>query len=260
MPRSDWPIVVGGCHRSGTSLLRQLLDAHPRIHCGPEITFFRDPYAGYFEDPLRHLRFTTTARSILPEDDLLEILGGAFVALHERAARKADKARCADKAPENVLYTDGWQRLLGDCWVLVQVVRNPLDTLASMKEARFPLTFPPDLDGRIDFYRRYTEAGLDFGDRNPERYRRVVYEELCATPGEALAGLMSWLAESVDARQLALEHDRHAAGLEDPKVAGTTAVHQQSVGRWSATLTEEEAERVRERTGDLWSRIAPAEA
>ncbi len=34
--RSKWPIVVGGCLRSGTSLVRRLLDSHTRIHCGPE--------------------------------------------------------------------------------------------------------------------------------------------------------------------------------------------------------------------------------
>lgn len=46
------------------------------------------------------------------------------------------------KNPENILYFKDWQQLLGDRWILVQVVRNPLDTLASIKEMRFPLTIP----------------------------------------------------------------------------------------------------------------------
>lgn len=258
MTRSEWPIVIGGCHRSGTSLLRRLLDAHPRIHCGPEVTFFRDFYGDFFEDPLHHLRFATTARTILPEGDLLEILGGAFVRVHERAARSAGKDRWADKAPENVLYTDEWQRLLGDRWLFVHVVRDPLDTLASMKEARFPLTFPPDLDGLIHFYRRYTAAGLEFGKRRPERYRQLIYEELCEAPGETLMALMSWLDESLHPSQLTLERSQHPAGLEDPKVTKTTAVHRESVGRWPSVLTQAEAEAVRARTSDLWARIAPA--
>src|SRR6266700_7471909 len=100
MRRSSWPIVVGGCHRSGTSLVRRLLDSHSRIHCGPEVKFFRDFYGDYFDDPLDHLRFTRSARSLLGEDELLEVVGRAFVLLHERAAHRAGKQRWADKVPE----------------------------------------------------------------------------------------------------------------------------------------------------------------
>lgn len=258
MSRRDCPIVVGGCHRSGTTLVRRILDAHPRIHCGPEVTFFRDFHGDYFDDPLRHLRFATTARDLLPEPDLLEVLGRAFVELHERAARRAGKRRWADKAPENVLYAGHWQRLLGDRWLLVHVVRNPLDTIASMNEARFPLTFPPDLDGRVAFYRRYMEAGQAFGQEHPERYRRVAYEQLCESPETVARELMAWLGEDFDRRQLALDAATPPeAGLEDPKIAETAGVHGDSIGRWTEALTADQAALVRSRTADLWPRTDP---
>ena len=158
-PRSSWPIVVGGCHRSGTSLVRRLLNAHSRIFCGPEVKFFRDFSANYKEDPIRHLRFFNTARALLPEEELLGIFGKAFIALHESAAALAGKARWADKNPENVLYLPQWQRLLGNEWLMIHVMRNPLDTLASMKEASFPLSLPETLDGRIEFYQQYQRQG-----------------------------------------------------------------------------------------------------
>lgn len=142
------PIVIGGCYRSGTSLVRRLLNAHSGVHCGPEVTFFRDFYGSYFDDQLSHLRFTQTARTLASEADLMVILGKAYIALHEHAAAQEGKARWADKSPDNVLYLQDWERLLGDRWVFIQVVRNPLDTLASIKEARFPLTLPADLAGR----------------------------------------------------------------------------------------------------------------
>ena len=50
-------------------------DAHPRIHCGPEVPFFGDFYGNYLGDALHHLRFTRAARSLFSEDELLEILG-----------------------------------------------------------------------------------------------------------------------------------------------------------------------------------------
>jgi hypothetical protein len=253
--RAAWPIIVGGCHRSGTSLLRRVLDAHSRIHCGPEMKFFRDFYGEYFDDPLAPYRFTRTARAFLPEDELVEVLGRAFVTVHEQAARRAGKPRWADKAPENVLYAEQWQKLLGDSWLLVHLVRNPLDTLASMDGADMPLTFPTDLEERIAFYRRFTEAGLEFGLRRPDRYVCVVYEDLAANPREVLGLLMAFLGEELEADQLDFNSVPHEPGLEDPSVAKTTSVHAASVDRWRRDLSSETASAVWAATQDLWERI-----
>ena len=37
------PIFLGGCGSSGTTLLRKMLNAHPRIACGPEMSVFDRP-------------------------------------------------------------------------------------------------------------------------------------------------------------------------------------------------------------------------
>ncbi len=256
VPSQDRPIIVGGCHRSGTSLVRRILDAHPRIYCGTEVKFFRDFHDDYPEDPLRHLRFATSARAVLPKEELLEVLGQAFINLHERAAARAGKPRWADKNPENVLYLDDWRRLLGDEWVFVHVVRNPLDTLASIKEARFPLTIPADLEARIALYKRYVQAGLDFGALHPERYHRVLYERLVERPEPVVSTLMAWLEEDFEPVQLDFNKLRHQKGLEDPKVTRTTGVHAGSVGRWREILTSSEAEQISRECAALWRGIS----
>jgi hypothetical protein len=220
------------------------------------VTFLRDFNRDYLDDPLDHLRFSTTARSILDEDELLEVLGRSFIKVHERAAEKAHKSRWADKAPENVLYFDQWQRLLGDEWYAIHVVRNPLDTLASM-EGRFPFTLPPDLDSRVEFYRRYLEAGLSFGEHHPARYRVVIYEALCEAPEKSLGELMTWLGEHFDPRQLAFNDVPHEPGLEDPSISATREVHTKSVGRWTMVMTYESANSIWSRTRDLWAKVDP---
>ena len=120
VPLSDWPIVVGGCHRSGTSLVRRLLNSHSRIHCGPEVKLFADLYDTGARDPWR-LHFVSTAGSLLSSDELLALLGPVLIELHERAAAAAGKVRWADKVPENVVYLPQWHRLLGDRWLFVHV-------------------------------------------------------------------------------------------------------------------------------------------
>ena len=257
MTQQSWPIIVGGCFRSGTSLVRRLLNAHPRVYCGPEVKFFRDFYGDYNNDPLSHLRFMTTARSLLPESKLLDLFGSAFVALHEQAAWLAGKARWADKAPENVLYLEDWQRILGDRWQFLHVVRNPLDTLASIKEARFPLSIPEDLEGRIATYLRYTQAGLAFARYQPERSYLLVYERLVSAPEKVVRDLMAWLGEEYHTSLLAFNDFEHCEGLEDPKIGDARGVHASSLYRWPKVLTEEEARDVWSRTSRLWNSICP---
>jgi hypothetical protein len=251
------PIVVGGCYRSGTSLVRRLLDSHPRIHCGPEVKFFRDFYADYLgvEDPIAHLRFMATARSLVSEEDLLGILGSAFVEVHEHAARVAGKPRWADKTPENVVFLREWERLLGDRWLFVHVVRSPLDTLASIGESGFPRSIPASLEERIELYVEYAEAGLRFAEENPERYVRVLYEDLVDDPEARTRELMESLGESFHPAQLAIDASPHQSGLEDPKAAMASSIHRDSVGRWRRLLSGEEAERIAERTAGVWSRL-----
>jgi len=254
--RKGLPIIVGGCHRSGTSLVRFMLDAHSRIYCGPEVKFFLDFYSDYLNDPVQPARFMTSARRMLPKQQLFKVLGRSFVVLHERAAARAGKPRWADKNPENVLYLEDWQRLLSENWVLVHVVRNPLDTLASLKEAKFnPLVIPSELGARIDLYKRYTQAGLDFGKLHPERYYRVVYERLVDRPKSVTSSLMDWLEESFETEQLDFNSVHHQKGLEDRKVRKTTRVHAESVGRWKKLLMPSEVEQIYRECGPLWQRI-----
>lgn len=253
------PIIVGGCYRSGTSLVRRLLDAHPRIHCGPEVKLFRDLYGDYLDaqDPIEHLRFLKTARSLVPEGDLLEILGFALVEMHERAAAAAGKARWADKVPENIVFLDEWQRILGDDWVLLHVVRNPLDTLASIKEMGFPKSVPASLSGRIDLYCAYGESGLRFAERHPDRYVRIVYERLVRDPSAAVSELMDSLGEEFYPEQLAINASAHRVGLEDPKAVGASRIHNESIGRWRELLELGTAEEIARRTLGIWSQLDP---
>lgn len=238
-------------------MIRRILNAHSRIYCGPEVKFFRDFYGDYEKDPIRHARFMVSARTMIPETELLEVMGQAFVNLHERAASRCGKQRWADKNPENVLFLKEWSWLLGEAWVFLHMVRNPLDTLASIKEAKFPFAIPSELDERIAFYLRYTQAGLDFGEAHPDRYVRLKYEDLVRSPRAVLGDLMQRLGEDFEPDQLDFNRFPHQGGLEDPKVGKTTEIHGQSVYRWPSLLTSEEGNAIWRQTRQLWTRIEP---
>ena len=246
------PIIIGGCYRSGTTLLRRLLDAHSRIHCGPEVKFFRDFFGNYRDDTLARARFFSTVRSIgLDDDDLLSIFGPALVECHRVAAQKLGKPRWADKNPENTLYINEWHRVLGGRMYFVHVIRHPLDTLASMVEARFPRALPPDFEGKVGVYREYVEYGLGYAKRYPERSIEVRYEELVAEPERILREMLDRLGEGFEPDMISGFNDpARQSGLEDPKVKKTQTVSDESVGRWRRDLRRKDVRTaVRELSG-----------
>lgn len=256
MKRTEWPIIVGGCYRSGTSLVRRILNAHSGIHCGPEVKFFRDFYGDYFDDPVKHLRFASSARTLLAEGELLEILGNAFIEIHKRAAAQQNKRRWADKNPENVLYLNDWQQLLGEGWFFVHIARNPLDTIASM-HGRFPLTLAPQLSAKIRMYIEFHQAGLEFTHRYAARCIRVCYESLVTRPRETITLLMARLGESIQERQLDFNSLHHQPGLEDPKVALMRDFDPSRIGSWKSVLNEDEMVEIQAATSQLWKELRP---
>jgi hypothetical protein len=247
----DMPIIIGGFYRSGTTLLRRLLDAHSRIHCGPEVKFFKDFYGDYLDDPLGHVRLFATARSYgLPQARVLEIFGRAFVAFHVEAARAAGKARWADKNPENALYMTEWEKLLPQGFTFVHVVRNPLDALASLVEIGFPKAVPADFEGKVQLYERFRDAGTTYCLANPSTSTEVDYDALVTEPETTLRTLTAALGEAFEPSMLSdFGSPARGHGIEDPKAAAHATVHAGSVGRGRRELSPDEVELVTRRLG-----------
>lgn len=236
------PVIIGGFYRSGTTLLRRLIDAHSRFHCPPEIKFFKDFFGDYLDDPLAHVRCFRTLRSLdVPEDELLARFGAVFIECREIAARRAGKARWADKNPENVLYLPQWQSLLSEGFFFIHVVRDPLDALASLREIGFSKTVPAAFEAKVRLYKQYREAGESWCRKHPATSMTIHYEVLVRQPEETLRKLFAALGEVFEPEVLDLFHaPTRGVGIEDPKVATTRAVHADSVGRWKRDLSAEE--------------------
>ena len=127
-----------------------------------------------------------------------------------------------------------------------------------MLEAAFPKTLPQTLEGCIAFYRRYNAAGLAFASQHPDRYRRLVYEDLVLDPAAGLTELMRWLGEESSPSQLAFADLAHGVGLEDPKIHHTSGVHSSSLRRWRAVLTDAQVLQIWGELESVWRELAPA--
>jgi hypothetical protein len=239
--KSDWPIVIGGSHRSGTTLLRRLLDGHPRIFCPPEIKFHKDLLAQFPNDPLAHGRLGSSMRSLgLPTEMWLDEFGQALCRCYVLAAQQAGKARWADKNPENVVNIAHWDRLLRGRMAFILVVRHPLDVIASMDETPMHKVIPADIFGRARHVLEYAGSGLAFFETHPERSLIVRYERLVAEPRLVLRELTSFLSEEYSEAMIDNLQADHGQGLEDPKSRSFAGISNENAGRWRRDLSAEQ--------------------
>ena len=237
------PIFIGGAPRSGTTLLRALVNASRNIVCGPEMRVI---------PALCHLNQQI-------EDGHLDVLEANYgldaQALHDRFARTIDQllaplhqktgARVAEKTPANILHFPRLRRLFPDS-PLIAVVRDGRDVVASLlsmdwTDARTgqPMAITRDATAAARLWVQSVEAGRKLaGDPG---FTELRYEDLARDPKAEISRLFDRLGEDEAALARALDHVRHfdqGAG-EAESSAGRVAqpIDTQAIGRWQRDLS-----------------------
>jgi protein-tyrosine sulfotransferase len=236
------PIVLGGCGRSGTTLLRMMLDSHRRICCGPESSLFRrravdpDALAARFSFEAAEVRSLYEDASSRP----------AFIeAFAQLCMRKAGKARWAEKTPRNISRLAVIFGSFPEAR-FVHVLRDGRDVACSLRthprhkvvEGKLvPLdTWKPIAGGARRWVRDIEASRRWWSD---PRFHTVRYEDLVLDPRPVLERLMAFLGEDWDEAMLA-----HAAAdspfrdatrfAQNPEALG--AVTTASLSRWQREL------------------------
>jgi Flp pilus assembly protein TadD len=119
------PIFIVGFPRSGTTLLEQMLDAHPQLHSMDETPFF-ERLAGKLR---AHDRRILEDLSVLRQYDCDELRKKYFLLTAERIQRRPD-AQLVDKNPLNMLWLPMIYRLFPAAKFIL-CVRHPCDVILS---------------------------------------------------------------------------------------------------------------------------------
>lgn len=236
------PIIIGGSHRSGTTLLRRILNGSKQIYCPPEVKLFKDLLGQFPNDPLAFARLGKSIQALgLPLDIWLTEFTWAYIKCMDLATEHAGKQRWADKNPENALNIGHWHRALNGNLQFIMVIRNPLDILASIKESGMKGAIPSDFKGRVHHVKEYIEAGLLYCAAHPEASYIVRYEDIVLSPHSTMEQLFFWLQADWGEESLTMLNDeKHGIGLEDPKAMNYKHVHLCSVDRWREDLLPDE--------------------
>jgi hypothetical protein len=234
---ADEPVFVLCAGRSGSTLLRFLLDAHPDLACPPETNL--PGLCAQLAAVWSLLDGTPSAA-----DQAVRQTTDAMIGTH---LRRRGKNRYCDKSLGTAQHADLLLRLYPGAR-FVSLYRHPMDVVASGLEAcPWGLTgygFEPyaaSTPGNAvlalaRYWADHVSAIAAVEDRYPDRCHRVWYEDLVRDPEGTAAGIFAFLgvppSPGISARCFAPERER--LGPADFKIWHTSQITADSVGRgWS---------------------------
>ncbi|MGK7920780.1 MAG: sulfotransferase [Trichodesmium sp.] len=201
MIETQRPIFIIGCPRSGTTLLRLILDSHPNISCGPETQFLEDlgTIVGKHWNRIERYGFK--------KDYWYEKIAEMFNSFQIEYATKRGKERWAEKSP-NYTRKLGFINTLFPNSQFIHIIRDGRDVVASHRDR---WGYKAGIKA-TNTWRNDVKSAVKFGKNLPKnRYYELRYEELVKDTEKTLFPLFEFLQEPWDSIVLKyneVEHDR----------------------------------------------------
>jgi hypothetical protein len=195
------PIFVIGAPRSGTTLLRLILDSHPRIQCGEETHFLREMEA------IVGRHWPLLSAYGLERDWWLARIRDFYAGFAAEVLARTGKTRWAEKDPTYTLHLELIESLFPTAQY-VHLVRDGHDVVASFRDR---WGYRSAARAARTEWRRYVTAARRLRDRVPAaRFTEVRYEDLVTRPDAVVRGLFDFLEEPYDAAVLAFDTAEHS--------------------------------------------------
>jgi hypothetical protein len=260
---------IGGATRSGTTLLRLMLDAHPEVAIPSETHFVPDMISRCVEGPVDADELAAIATGHprwgdfgLDADEYAERVGGlepltaaeAVRAFYRLYAERQGKSRWGDKTPGYIRKTQPIQRVLPEAR-FIHMIRDGRDVALSV----MPLGFGPStVTEAAELWVKRVSTGRRQA-RAANHYTEVTYEELIADTEGTLRRVCDFLDLSFDAVMLSY-HERASERLAEkardlPKEGGRSqpaearvashalaseAPRPDRIGRWRREMSAED--------------------
>jgi len=272
------PIFIIGSERSGSNLLRLILDAHSAIVVPhpPHILKFLTPLMpayGDLDSPRSFRRLVDDvlgliAAHIHPWEIRIEAreicqkaphsLIGVFVAIYEQYLRQScGKRRWGCKSTFIIDFLPEVMAALPEARFLF-LVRDPRDVAASSRQSIFS-PFHPFFTAQL--WQQQQSQGLAMLDATPERFLLVRYEDLLAEPESTVKRICAFVGEEYEATMLTFYQTEAAkkSGRLSSSWRNTAApILRGNRGKFRQELSPDEIRLVEGVTGSLMERFGYA--
>lgn len=224
--QGDVPFFIVGSARSGTTLLRMMLNAHPQVAIPPESRFIVELYPGideievgrFLEALGSHRQFISWKLPIdlvaaeLPEGGTVSYATAA-VAPYRAFAKTLGKQRWGDKTPRYVLDIP----LLASLWPearFIHLVRDGRNVALSYADVPFG---PKTVAKAARLWSKRVGAGVEAGTNLGDRYVEIRYEDFVTDPEVQARLLCGFLGLEYDAAML--EYTTRSRGQVLPRAS-----------------------------------------
>jgi len=243
------PIFILSCSRSGSSLLRYLIDTHPDIASPSELQLAELCQQLYYAIAAT-LGVTSDAPDIASKDreillEVRQIVSGIL----ERYTRAKNKRLWCEKTPKNLDKIDVLKAVFPDARFIC-LYRNAMDVVHSLIECS-RVSFSEEqlyylsrnsgnlVGGMVEYWIDKTQKLLKFERANPHQCWRIRYEAYVLNPEKTLEPMFDFLEVARDPtiaeKVFQVEHD---PGWSDGKVQFSGKINTNSIGKGS-TLSRE---------------------
>lgn len=227
------PIFVVGSMRSGSTLLRLVLDSHPNIAVGPESGFMGALLATK-EIPNWKFGKAWYERFGWTEEELDQRLREFFDGIFRRYAAGEGKQRWGEKTPFHTEHMATMAQVFPDS-VFVGIVRHPGAVAASLRK-NFHYAFEDAVSYWAATNLTMVRGGAGLGDR----FLICRYEDLVLDGEPPLREMLAFLGEPWSADVLEhhrVQREKGAPRLTDGGTITRAPVDAARVDQWTDTLT-----------------------
>lgn len=251
------PIFVGGAGRSGTTLLRVILDSHPNIACGPELTvtpILAELWHGFqttHQSPLKEYLLTPA--------DINQIFGQMILALVEKYRIEAGKKRIAEKSPNNVFFFQHLNHIFPES-PLIHMIRDGRDVVCSLLTMNWinpqtgePIDYTRDIRKAAEYWVGAVQVGRNAGKISSisPKYMELRYEDVVSDPAPTLKMLFSFIREPWDPIVLKFHEQKRNLAGESSAEQVSKPLYTKAVRRWEKDLSDDDKQVVKDVAGDL---------
>lgn len=238
----QWPVFIIGLHRSGTTLLRYILNSHPNLACPPESKFLLG-----LQEGLQYPQTYAGLRGMgLTRKDIFSYHYKMVHSIFDEYARKAGKTRYVDKTPNYYRSLPFIDELYDQKVLFVILVRHPLDCIESIERYFFIHKAHEDPDIAMiaerfgtDRYAcaRYWSEGYqmirEFQARCDHRSHVLTYEDMVTNTAVSIGETLKFIGEESHqgADGSCLKWD-HRLGFGDKSIRKTESIDPARIGKW----------------------------
>jgi hypothetical protein len=229
---------VIGPMRGGTTLLRKILDAHPRL-TSPAETWFMLPLLSMWSgkgtaEAYPPAQAAAAIQSHLDQAGFVQACR-AFAASFYTQITPPESGVFIDKTPPYLDLADSLPLIFPDARFLL-LCRDPRSTLWS--RISWKHTTPEPLERTIDGVSRHVRMQAHFATRWAGRLHRVSYERLCTEPEAETAAICEYLGVDHDPAMIDYGKADHHEGYGDENTRQHARPHSGSIRKWEGRLPE----------------------